>query len=364
MRLRTALLALFLAAPSPALVTALVTAPATAAPPVAAAAAPTPAAGWTLLTLDRYGRESSRSLVLVAPTGERTTLLTRRVGGRGTFTLSDWSEDGRTALLTVASRPERSFVQRVDVATGAVVQRLEVPRVLSASLDRSGTGILASTYPRRGGATHLDRIDWDGTRTRLTTGPVNPFFVPGAAGTAVVSSLNQRSYRYLSTVDGTVLNRWRSGDHCTPLRWWDERRILLICGGTQRPVLVDPATSEREVLARKREGTRYGFLDAAPYAGRVYLTSLENCRSRVVVRTADGGLEPVRVPGLRSAQLVGSDAGGLTLLSAPSCRQTVPGYTLLRFDPATGATTTLLEPGRRQEPSRLLPFGARLASTV
>lgn len=364
MRLRTALLALLLAAPLPALLAA----PATAAPPATSAAVakavPTPGAGWTLVTVDRYGRESSRSLMLLAPTGERTTVLSRRTGGRGPFSLSDWSEDGRTALLSVSSRPESAFVQRVDVTTGAVVQKLVVPRLLSATLDRSGTGILATTYSRRGGGNHLERIGWDGSRTRLTSGQISPYFVPGPAGSVVVSSASGRTYRYLSTVDGTVLNRWRSADYCTPLRWWDQTRILQICGNTQRPLLVDPATSAREPLARKREGSRYGFLDAAPYAGRLYLTSLENCRSRLVVRTADGVLEPVRVPGLRSTQLVGSDAGGLTLVSAPSCRPQVPGYRVVRFDPATGALTTLLELGRREEPSRLLPFGARLASTV
>ena len=198
-------------------------------------------------------RAHTQKLVLVSPTGETSTVYKRRIAPLwGGFQLLDWSADGRTALLSTEDRHGTQLV-RVDVTTGAVLE-LPVPRLDAALLDADGSGVIARTWKRERSNTRvLDKISWTGTRTRLldsTSGAM----VLGHNGTVVTGDgAHDRVQLLLSTTTGAVLNRFRPGGYCGPVRWWDDTRLLETCGSDL--YLVDPATGSSERLTH-RHGPR------------------------------------------------------------------------------------------------------------
>ena len=237
----------------PVLLLAPAHASAASAPADAVAAAPGP--GWYLADVSRAHTEK---LVLVSPTGETSTVYKRKVSKVwGGFLLLDWSADGRTALLSTTDR-DGSRLVRVDVTTGAVLE-LPAPRLDTALLDADGSGVIARSWKRgRSNTLVLDKISWAGTRTRLldsTSGAM----VLGPDGTVVTGDHVQL---LLSTTTGAVLDRFRPGGYCTPVRWWDATRLLESCDSDL--YLVDPTTGSTERLTRghRHAAGDYGHLDA------------------------------------------------------------------------------------------------------
>jgi len=340
-------------------------------PGAAAAAAKRPAVGpgSYLAVVDHgppseYGGIDARSqrLVLVAPDGDTRTLYRRKVSRRlGGFVLLDWSADGRTALLTATGR-RGPLAIRVDVPSGAVHQQ-RVRRLETAMLDPDGSGILASRWKsRRSNMLVLDRIGWDGERTRLRRG-ITGTLTPGPDGTVVVSDRRRGKVQLtLSTQDGTVLHRWRSRGYCTPVRWWDDHRLLQTCGQDLR--LVDAAAGRATWLTRRHAQGDYGHLDARYDGGRLYVQAAGGCGYAFVVRrTRAGAMRHLQVPGaVGSVVLVDAVGKELVIQHAASCDGETPRSVLSRFDPVHHAETPLVELGRRQGFGRVLVFGESRAS--
>ena len=361
MRLSSMKLRSLAAATAGILITALapsVLVPAAHASPAAehsaAVALPVPAGSY-LAVVDRgpnaeYGGINPRSqrLEVVSPTGETRTVYTRAVSRKyGGFVLLDWSVDGRTALLTATEKSgSRAIV--VDVETGSV-QQLVVPLLQTAVLDPAGTGILAATWKgRRSSTMVLDRISWNGARTRLldsTSGTITP----GRNGTVLTTSAQRgRVQLLLSTTDGAVVHRFRGAGYCTPVRWWDATRLLEMCKQGDL-YLVDPATGGSERLTKDHGRGDYGHLDARSVGSRLYVQVAGACGYSFVAKVSDGTTRPLRVPGaVGNVIMVNTVGDDLVLMHASSCDGDRPRSMLSLFDPVHHEETPLLVLGKHE----------------
>jgi len=331
------------------------TAATAAADPVPGPAGP----GWYLADISRA---HTQKLVLVSPTGETTTVYQRKIAPLwGGFQLLDWSTDGRTALLSTADRHGTQLV-RVDVTTGAVLE-LPVPRLDAALLDSDGSGVIARTWKRERSNTRvLDKISWTGTRSRLLDS-ASGAMVLGHHGTVVTGDgAHDRVQLLLSTTTGAVLDRFRPGGYCGPVRWWDDTRLLEACGSDL--YLVDPTTGSTERLTRRHGPGDFGHLDAREAGGRLYVQVAGACGYTFVAReTRRGEMRHLRVPGaVGNVVMVDSVGKDLVIEHAMSCDGERPRSVLARFDPVHHEETPLVELGGRESFGRILVFGEVRAS--
>ena len=327
--------------------------------PVQRASAPAASApaGSYLAVVERgpdnpdYGGIDPRTqrLVLVSATGETRTVYTQAVSQKyGGFLLLDWSVDGRTALLTVTEK-SGSRVIALDIETGAV-QELAVPLLQTAVLDPAGTGILAATWKsRRSNDMALDRISWSGVRTRLRDF-TNGSITPGRNGTVLTSdSRHGRVQLMLSTSTGAVLNRFRVGGYCTPVRWWDDAQLLERCGNGGDLYLVDPATGSADQLTGQHGRGDYGHLDARYVGQKLYVQVAGACGYSYVARETKRTSRHLRVPGaVGSVVMVDAVGRDLVLEHAASCDGDRPRAVLSRFDPVHHTETPLLVLGKHE----------------
>jgi hypothetical protein len=332
---------------------------ATAATAAADSVPPPAGPGWYLADISRA---HTQKLVLVSPTGETTTVYKRKIAPLwGGFQLLDWSADGRTALLSSADRRGTRLV-RVDVTTGAVLE-LPVPRLDAALLDTDGSGVIARTWKRERSNTRvLDRISWTGTRTRLL-GSSTGAMVLGHHGTVVTGDGDHdRAQLLLSTATGAVLNRFRPGGYCNPVRWWDATLLLETCGSDL--ALVDPATGSAERLTHRHGPGDYGHLDAREVGGRLYVQAAGACGYTFVAHeTRQGEMRHLRVPGaVGNVVMVDSVGKDLIIEHSMSCDGERPRSVLARFDPVHHEETPLVELGGRKSFGRILVFGEVRAS--
>lgn len=358
MRTRTLLASLLLAVP---LVGVL--APAPAARAADASAAPVGGSYLASVYTDR-GPGASQRLVLVAATGGSSTVLERRVSRRyAGFTLVDWSVDGRTALLT-GYDGDGSWVDRVDVTTGAV-QRLRVRRLATVALDPAGTGLLATTWESRvSNVLRLDRIAWSGARTRLPIG-TNGTLLTSPDGTLVLTGTPRGGkQRLVSLADGSVRGVFRHREYCGPVRWWDQTRVLETCGDdTSDLVLVDPAAGTRTRLTDDHADGDYGHYDGRQLGDTLYVEVQGSCKGYVGRLEADGSTRRVRVPGTRGQVfLVDAVGSELVVQLAPGCNASGERAGLSRFDPVTRVETPLLRLPRREELTDVLTLGETRAT--
>ncbi len=355
---RTALSLLLTTCLLPVLLLAPVRASAASAPADSVAATPGP--GWYLADVSRA---RTQKLVLVSPTGETSTVYKRRIAKVwGGFLLLDWSADGRTALLSTTDRHGSRLV-RVDVTTGAVAELL-APRLDAALLAADGSGVVARSWRRaRSDTLVLDRISWDGTRTRLLDSTSGAMVLghDGTAGTVVTGDHVQL---LVSTTTGAVLGRFRPGGYCTPVRWWDPTRLLESCDTDL--VLVDPTTGRTERLTRghRHAAGDYAHLDAREVGGRLYVQVAGSCGTTFVAReTRHGELRHLQVPGaVGNVVMVDSVGKDLVLEHASSCEGDRPRSVLARFDPVHHEETALVKLGGRASFGRVLVFGEVRAS--
>jgi hypothetical protein len=333
------------------------TAGAAAAPvqPATSSAGAVPAGSY-LAVVERgpnaeYGGINARTqrLVLVSATGETRTVYTRAVSHKyGGFTLLDWSVDGRTALLTVTEK-SGSQVIVVDVETGAT-QALAVPLLQTAVLDPAGSGILASTWKNGHSNTMvLDRISWSGARTRLLDS-INGNIMPGRNGTVLTSgSEHGRVQLLLSTSTGAVVSRFRGDGYCTPVRWWDDTRLLETCGNHSNLYLVDPATGSADQLTSEHGQGDYGHLDARYVGRKLYVQAAGGCGYTFVARVANGTTRHLRVPGaVGNVLMIDAVGKDLVLEHAASCDGDRPRSELSLFDPVHHEETPLLVLGKHE----------------
>ena len=319
------------------------------------AAAPGP--GWYLADVSRA---HTQKLVLVSPTGETSTVYKRRVAKVwGGFLLLDWSADGRTALLSTTDR-QGSRLVRVDVTTGAVLE-LPAPRLDVALLDADGSGVIARSWRRgRSDTLVLDKISWAGTRTRLLDS-TSGVMVLGPNGTVVTGDHVQL---LLSTTTGAVLERFRPGGYCEPVRWWDSTRLLESCDSDL--VLVDPTTGSTERLTHghRQAAGDFGHLDAREAGGRLYVQVAGACGTTFVARkTRQGEMRHLQVPGaVGNVVMVDAVGTDLVIEHASSCEGRRPRSVLARFDPVHREETPLVKLGGRESFGRILVFGEVRAS--
>jgi hypothetical protein len=337
--------------------------------PAPASAAVTPADGWYLTAVEqgKPTREGIRAkrlrLELVAPDGERTTVLDVRQRG---YRLVDWSPDGSTALLLDDYPTPR--VLRVDVATGETYPMRLSRDIAETVLAPDGSGILAVKFGTHGGEhIPLVRIGWDGRRTRLSS-DVDGRLLTTPDGSGVVdhgSGWHQKVIRVLSVADGSVQQEVPTPRACNPVRWWDDERLLVGCearGGTTLG-LVDLAASSYERLTARHEPQRMdlGHLDARRAGGRLYVQVAGPCGYAYVGRQhADGRITHLRVPGaVGNVLLVGARGDRLVLQHAISCDGAAPRSALALFDPATHREKRLVVLPKDEAFAAVLPYGER-----
>ncbi len=305
----------------------------------------------------------TQRLELVSATGETRTVYTRKVSRRyGGFRLLDWSVDGSRALLSVTEKGgSRAIV--VDVKTGAA-QELVVPLLETAVLDLAGNGILAATWKNGHSNTMvLDLISWSGTRTRLldsTDGSV----MPGRNGTVITRDGKRGRFQLvISTSTGAVMNRFRGHGSCTPVRWWDDTRLLEMCG--KNLYLVDPATGSADRLTSRHAKGDISHLDARFAGDRLYVQVAGGCGYSFVARkTRSGELRHLRVPGaMGSVNMVAAAGGDLVLQHAANCEGKRPRSVLSLFDPVHHEETPLLALGKHETFGGIRVLGEVRAST-
>jgi hypothetical protein len=306
----------------------------------------------------------SQSLVLVSATGETTTVYQQSVPRRTSgFRLLDWSTDGRTALLRSSSRKDWGLIA-VDVATGTT-QELVVPLLNTAILDPAGTGVLATAYTtRRSSKLVLDKVSWSGAVTLLRDS-TNGSITAGRNGTVLTTDgEHSRIQVLLSTATGAVVNEFRIGGYCGPVRWWDATRVLETCqdGGLH---LVDPTTGSTEQLTGSHGTGDYGHLDAR-YAGqRLYVQVAGGCGYTFVGRvTRNGTTKHLRVPGaVGNVVMVNAVGKDLVLEHTASCDGDRPRSELTLFDPVHHDETPLLVLGTHEDFGGIMVLGEVRAST-
>ncbi|MDF1606472.1 hypothetical protein [Nocardioides sp. YIM 152315] len=357
-----------LVAPGPAGSAPVPTDPPARPAPATRADLPAPGEGWYLAAVEqgRPGREGLRGerlrLELVAPDGDRT-----RVGRalRPGWRLVDWSADGSTALLTV-DQPHR-VVLRVDVTTGDVTRSRLPDRVAEVILAPDGDGLLTVDYEGRDTRAPLKRVSADGAVTRLTPDVDGPV-LPTPDGTGLVThgpSWRQRAIRLLSSADGSVQTVIPTPRRCTPVRWWDDHRVLVTClaHGATTLGLVDmhAATYTRLTARRHPQRSDLGHLDARRADGRLYVQVAGPCGYAYLGRRhPNGRITHVEVPhAVGNVLLVDAHDGRLTLQHAINCDGAAPRSALASFDPSTGKERRLVVLPRDRAFAAVLPYGER-----
>jgi TolB protein len=320
----------------------------------AVAAPPTPGAGWYLTTIEHgrpgpYGIVPDRQrLVLVSPDGHRTQLLDQpaRKAGR----LVDWSPDGSTALL-VSQDVKHPQATRVDVATGDTTVLPLPADVAEAVLAPDGLGVLAVAYQDEDtDKASLSEISWDGTRTTIAADVDGPV-LPSPDGASLVThgrGWHAKVIRVLSSTDGTVEQRISTPSHCTPVRWWDDQRVLVDCSskkGTTTLSLVDVADGTVAPLTGRTDpqSEDLGHLDARRIDSGLYVQVAGPCGYVYLGHQHRGRITKVRVPGaVGNVLLIDGSGSRLTLEHAISCDGATPRSALTRFDPRTKKERTLV----------------------
>jgi hypothetical protein len=348
--LGTALAAALLVAPAP-----VVAAPAPVHRTAALEAAITPGSYLTVVEKGRSfpdGGFAARTqrLVLVSPTGEQRTVYSRRVRHHLTFLLADWSVDGATALLSVPG-PTGGSLLRIDVATGAVVQAIDVPLLNNAILDPAGTGVIVTRFKsERSSTLGLVSISWAGVVTRLRN-RVTGQLVAGPPGTVLTADGKRgRQQLLLSTTTGAVVNQFRGKGYCSPVRWWDATHVLETCSDSYDLYLVDPSAGTVSRLTKGHGRGDYGHLDARAVGSDLYVQVAGACGYTYVAKVTHGSTRPIKVDGaVGNVVMVNVVGGSLVLEHAASCDGAAPRSVLATWDPVTHTESRLVKLARDED---------------
>ncbi|MCU1700117.1 MAG: hypothetical protein JWR34_6180 [Mycobacterium sp.] len=324
--------------------------PVTGGPP--APGEPTPATATT-------------TLYLVDPAGGRYAITTFKPPGEmAAPRLVDWSGDGSKALFHMEFGKFPTAII-VDLHTGAQTEfavdgRPRFTRPDGGALLLETPGLLSPpsrSWPGQNQPGALVSADLAGNH--LLTYPVGPDFSGG----------------YISTPDGTRLILGRPSGFsvmgndgiisktvsihgqksCSPLRWWDGNRstiILMRCTGTDSggtrlwlvPVNGDAPTA-LTAPNDGQEGPDFGDDDAWQLPAGTFVQPVNPCSMMYLAKlNADGTTSKVSVPGVHTDRtyVVGVKGDDLHLQVSERCGG--GGDSLVAYDTAAGATTTLLGP--------------------
>ena len=329
-----------------------------------------PVAAGSYLTVVNHGPHSqyggvkpqTQSLVLVSPAGATTTVYTQKVSRDRTFLLTDWSQDGSTALLVTQMR-EGAELTRVDVPTGTT-QTLFVARLDAAVLDPSTGGLIATVWKGpKSNTLLLEEISWTGAVTRLRD-KSSGVILPGHGGTVLTSDQGTgRTQLLLSTATGAVLNQFRIAGFCTPVRWWDATRVLETCAKGNL-YLVDPTTGVSSQLTSTHGRGDYGHLDARQLGTTLYVQVAGPCGYTYVAKVTDHGTKPLKLDDVEGNVIMVDAVGGeLVLQHAASCGGGRTRSELTRFDPLTSSESPFVTLGKHDEFGQVLVLGEVRAIT-
>jgi TolB protein len=332
--------------------------------PIGAVPWPQVGPGWLLATWSPVtggrptaGEPTTTTLYLVDPDGGRYPITTFPPPGEmAGLRLVDWSGDGGRALFYAEyAKPPVAIV--VDLHTGAQTTfavtgrpRFTRPDGGALLLETPGSSSTPSqSWPGQNQAGALFSADLSGNH--LLTYPVGPDFSGG----------------YISTPDGTRLVLGKPSGFsvmgndgifsetvsiegqkaCSPLRWWDGNRattVLMRCTATDgsgtRLWLVPLGGAKPTALT----GPDFGAADAWQLPAGTFVQALGPCGiTHLAKLNADGSTSRVTVPdvGADSVDVVGVKGDDLHLVANEGCGG---GESLVGYDTAAGATTTLLGP--------------------
>lgn len=330
---------------------------------------------WLLADTVKYeGAKTERGrheLLLISPEGEKFAVYPAP-GARPAkqWTLKDWSPDGRFVLLDI---PQRRSAVVLDLLEGLATQVHLANFASYVALD--------PTAPQD--ATPAERIwvyrpdGWvrpDGTPIAALTGLSSALLVT-PDGTAALEGFVRRG-RVTSTrfADGKT-TRYDTGRYqCRPLKWWQPDTVLLGCYQKSRKrirqqlQLLDLDAQRSRPLAPPSEwssvaGDHSGWIDtdATGLEGKTYVSREAACGSKLAVLNGRGGSDLVQVPGVAETTgiaVLGNSRGRLLLNFYDSCDAPPPGE-IVRFDPATGDSATLVRLGQGVMFDRIFGFGER-----
>jgi hypothetical protein len=318
--------------------------------PIGAIPWPRVGPGWLLSTWspDSGRPTTTTTLYLVDPAGGRYAITTLPPpGDMAGPRLVDWSGDGGRALFYAEhAKPAVAIV--VDLHTGAQTRfavdghprftrpdggalLLETPGAL-VSADLSGNHLLTYSVGPDFSGGYISTPDG----TRLVLGKPSGFSVMGNDG--IVSET--------VSIEGQTA--------CSPLRWWDGNRsttVLMRCTGTDgsgtRLWLVPIGGAKPTALTAPNDGQKgpdFGDANAWQLPSGTFVQALGPCGVTYLAKlNADGTTSPVTVPDVQtdSVFVVGVKGDDLHLRAGDGCGG---AESLVAYDTAAGATTTLLGP--------------------
>jgi TolB protein len=312
--------------------------------------------GWILATWHPSAPDTARSvdtLFLVDPLGGRYDLGPVPSGAAlSGALLADWSGDGRRALFSLAD----AAAQVVDLRTASSSNfSLDLPPGPVSFTKPHGLGVLEQGGPIQGAHIPLRRLSLIGSiDERYPTtfdpgGAASGLFAESPDGTQIVFGAD--AGLELVNNAGTPLRLLSWPAHYAgggyPLRWWSGDQVLVstetalwlvpVSGGAATPLVPDSKGPVLYSGAWVMGGTVYTQAAVTTSAAGDAVAWLDRVNR-------DGTTERI-TDSSHSVRVVGTDHRRLVVTSTPSCAAPCglgPANSLQWFDPATGATTTLL----------------------
>ena len=302
---------------------------------------------------------ATTTLYLVDPAGGRYPITTFPPGS--TAWLIDWSADRSHALFN-AAKPgpvDDGTVISVDLRNGKQTTFAVVDGSPTRYARRDGTAVLIAKG-HYGERPSLQRVDPSGNQELMY--PVGQDYKGGALPTPDGAQVVLGSTKGLALMgnDGTpgkALPVPGKLSACAPVRWWTSTVVLARCTDGARfsstgqlwQVPVDGATPTALTAVNSAQGDDpgfkgdYGDVDAWQLPSGTFLQSIGACGTVFLSRlTPDGHTTRVNVPGLSDSVIVNGVSGDkLVLVAKAGCG---PGTSLVAYDPAANAYTTLLGP--------------------
>jgi|GEM_PF-7118214 len=319
--------------------------------------------GWVL---SGYGVASASDdtsfdlMYLISPTGEKYEIPWRLPAppGETTIRIVDWLPG--TTLVVVESTYERTKRQVFDVMTGAAVSTVFTnadgyyfPDVRLATPD----SVIATRTTTTGEyVEELVRMSFDGTVLDIAPGPT--LYKPWGLSPSRELVLDRERGQLLTTIglDAVALPTLPADQvqgECWPLQWLSDEEIVMQCGtrfdenGQPAPngqhwrvrldgTLIEAFTTPGEVQL-DNSVREFWLVDDVLYGQVFDADAPDTCSGRTpLVRLVDGQAHTTTAPSF--GRLYGL-TGGRLIVESGWC----DSAELLAIDPATGATTTLLQ---------------------
>jgi TolB protein len=340
-------------------------------------------AGWTLAEVSTAPAGTNQpgtiTTYLVDPEGGR--YLIRASSPGVTPQLLAWSGDAQSALFAVPSGSSGATYELLSLSTGGIASLPLPANVTAVGFSRpAGENILA--VRTASDSFKLQRYNlqgqWQATIGSLSRKAGSPEWLPGcepACGalsspdgdTDVWGVAGDEMQLVGNANPAKVIIKLKvpGADSCVPLTWWNTSAVLSYCGvngqSSAGQLWLVPTDGSQPTQLTQTSGSpsRTGDLVGAwQAAGTTYATVMnsQQCQGAlnapgglaVVPVGSDGSLQqPINVQGATSnhTSVVSVSGGKLLVLAQTAC----PGTSsLLRFDPSTGTTTTVLagQPGQ------------------